>query len=544
MSKAKKILLIVLIPILLAAILTAVYFIKQRTELANAPEPAEFAASFSEAIFNEVKSGEQPKAQDGKAEGDFKGMSIENLPETPEGKLLYDYCLSGVKYELSGETLRDGVSAQQKISLSFPVLDGLAEGMNGEINEKLALMVGEAKTPDEVYDENNNFKPEIVENLYLELLNSRLNSGEKREKSTEVTMMLKYGKGEWKIENKEQVREGFLSWAEGVDFDDEAQKIKTDATAELTYIPFSYSIEETALRGPAPDKSKFIVTEDADEIEAMLQSEEAKKLIGDRKLLFSADIERIPGTPIHFYLDETILAISWQQVEAKAVGTYSEVIVADGSQIRRRIAGDEFENLEHKETSAFAADCNGVLTLGGDFYHHARNCGIVVYNREIYRFDPDTCDTCYITSSGDMLFSYRGQFSTQEEAQAFVDENDVLFSLAFGPVLIDEGKDVCPDSYQWGEINDHYARSALGMRGDKHYVALNINCQQPGYYYLATLRDAADAMLRAGCVKAYTLDGGQTATTVFDTELINPVQFGWEKPISDVIYFATAVPEK
>ena len=71
---------------------------------------------------------------------------------------------------------------------------------------------------------------------------------------------------------------------------------------------------------------------------------------------------------------------------------------------------------------------------------------------------------------------------------------------------------------------------------------MNINCWRPGteYYYLATLRQAADAMIARGCRKAYTLDGGQTATTVFHGELINPVQFGWEKEISDVIYFASA----
>lgn len=544
MSKGKKIMLIVLIPVLLAALVVAGLFIMRRIEIKNAPDPAGFAEKYSSEIFEAVKTGEQPEALAEKSDGDFGAMQIENLPRSEYGKLLYDYCLSGISYKLDGEIVREGIEAQQKISLSFPTIDGISEGMNENINAGLAEAVANANRREEVYDEENNFKPEIVENIFAEQLNSCLNQGETAEKSTEFTMMLKYSKDQWNITNKDEVRNGFLSWAEGMDFDAEAEKIKADAVSELTYIPFRYAIEETALSAPAPDQSKFLVTEDAAEIEARLQTDEAKKLIGDRELLFSTDIERIPGSPIHFYLDETILAISWQQVEAKAVGTYSEVIIADGSQLRRRIGGDEYESFDHKETSTFAQECNAVLTLGGDFYHHDRNCGIVVYNREIYRFDPDTCDTCYITSDGDMLFSYRGQFTTQEEAQAFVDENDVLFSLAFGPVLIDDGKDVCPDSYQWGEINDHYARSALGMLGDKHYVALNINCQQPGYYYLATLRDAADAMLRAGCEKAYTLDGGQTATTVFNTELINPVQFGWEKPISDVIYFGTAVPEK
>ncbi len=544
MSTGKKIGIIVLSAVLVVLLLVAGYFIMQRIQIANAPDPAAFSQKYSEEIFEAVKTGEQPEVLVEKDVSDLGAMQIEKMPETEDGKLLYDYCLSGIEYRLEGETVRDGANAQQKISLSFPTLDGISEGMNSEINAGLAEVVAGAARAQDVYTEDNNFKPEIVENLYSELLNSRLNTEEKQEKSTEFTMLLKYSKDEWKIVNKDEVRAGFLSWADGVDFDAEAEKIKAEATSELTYIPVALKIDEKALRGPLPDQNKFMVTTDPAEIVAVLETEEAKNLIGDKKLLWSPDVESIPGREMYCYLDETILVICWQQVEAKAVGTYSEVIVADGSQLRRRIAGDAYEDFNHTTTTEFAKDSNAVLTMGGDFYHHARNCGIIVYNREVKRFDPSTCDTCYITADGDMLFSYRNQFSTLEEAQAFVDENDILFSLAFGPVLIDDYKDVTPDNYPWGEINDHYARSGLGMFEDHHYLGLNINCQKPDYYYLVTLRDLADAMVRAGCRKAYTLDGGQTATTVFNQTLINPVQFGWEKPISDVIYFATAVPNE
>ena len=118
----------------------------------------------------------------------------------------------------------------------------------------------------------------------------------------------------------------------------------------------------------------------------------------------------------------------------------------------------------------------------------------------------------------------------------------MLFSLVFGPVLIDEYQDVTPELYPWGEVKDTYARAALGLLEKHHYLTMNINCAQPGtpYYNLATLRQEADAMLKRGCRKAYALDGGQTATTVFGGDLINPVQFGWEKDICDIIYFASA----
>ena len=226
------------------------------------------------------------------------------------------------------------------------------------------------------------------------------------------------------------------------------------------------------------------------------------------------------------------------------MGTFAETFIAHGSQIRRKIADDTFESFNHQLATELSRQSNAVLALGGDLYHHDRACGIMVYEREIYRFEPSTSDTCYITTDGDMLFSYRNQFTDISQAQQFIEDNDVLFSICFGPVLIDDGKDVTPQYYTWGEVNDFYARSALGMLGDKHYLSMNINCKQPGYYFLATLRQAANAMIEKGCIKAYALDGGQTAATIINNQLINPVQFGWERTTSDIIYFATAVPNE
>ena len=41
----------------------------------------------------------------------------------------------------------------------------------------------------------------------------------------------------------------------------------------------------------------------------------------------------------------------------------------------------------------------------------------------------------------------------------------------------------------------------------------------------------------------YTLDGGQTAVIAMNDKLINSVLFGFQRKISDIIYFATAVPD-
>ena len=45
-----------------------------------------------------------------------------------------------------------------------------------------------------------------------------------------------------------------------------------------------------------------------------------------------------------------------------------------------------------------------------------------------------------------------------------------------------------------------------------------------------------------GVLNAYMLDGGQTAAIITGDELMNTVDYGGERKTSDIIYFATALP--
>ena len=461
--------------------------------------------------------------------------------KTPEGKALKEAIVNSWSFELL-DSYREKRDALQRMNITYLDINSLNTGLQENAQAYLANCVENAKLSSEVYNEDLNFKKEVLDAAASEAFGLALKDAGTKESLIELP--LKYEDENWEADGTEGIEYIYsILWPADFDCDAAAEEILKKAVENPQYIRKTYTIEETAKKGPEPDRTKFGSTSDPAVIEALLETPIAKQLIGDRKLAWNKDIELIPDTQIHYYLDETILSIVWQEEEALAVGTFAETIVADASQLRRKIAGDTYQNYSHTTASEFAKQTNAVLAVGGDLYHHnARNCGIMVYEREIYRFEPNTCDTCYITADGDMLFSYRGQFKEVSEAEKFVEENDVLFSLCFGPALIDEGKDVTPYMYTWGEVLDTYARSALGMLGDKHYLTMNINCKLPNNYYLATLRQAADAMIAKGCVKAYALDGGQTATTVFNNQLINPVQFGWEREISDIIYFATALP--
>ena len=60
---------------------------------------------------------------------------------------------------------------------------------------------------------------------------------------------------------------------------------------------------------------------------------------------------------------------------------------------------------------------------------------------------------------------------------------------------------------------------------------------------IPTVKTFARNIAATGCRMAYCLDGGQTAAIVMGDQLINRPVYGQQRKISDIIYFATAMPE-
>lgn len=57
------------------------------------------------------------------------------------------------------------------------------------------------------------------------------------------------------------------------------------------------------------------------------------------------------------------------------------------------------------------------------------------------------------------------------------------------------------------------------------------------------LTTMADLMIGFGCDKAYNLDGGQTSLIVTNNRVMSYLSFFCERRVSDIIYFATAIPD-
>lgn len=300
-----------------------------------------------------------------------------------------------------------------------------------------------------------------------------------------------------------------------------------------------YVLNDSNIVAPEPNQENFGTTDDPSSLQWLINK--AHQHMDGQDMHFTTKTPIMEGTNVHYYLDDSLFAVTWKQIMHNVVYTFSEVKIQHPSQFRRFLSDGKYGSDKQYLTSQMATSVNAVVASAGDFYKYRRN-GVVVYNGNVERFHGTYLDSCFIDDQGDLLFSKAGELTCEDDLKKYVKEHNVRFSLSFGPIMIDDGKYCVPWYYPVGEISGNYSRAALCQLGPLHYLVVTVNDE--GYYNnFPTLYDFANALLDIGIEKAYTLDGGQTATIVMNDQVINRVSYGAERYISDIIYFATAIPE-
>ena len=312
----------------------------------------------------------------------------------------------------------------------------------------------------------------------------------------------------------------------------------SDALENVADIKKIYTIPESDLVAPKPDQSKFGSTTDPAVVQAVVDS--ASELLEGQELIWNPDIVLMEGSEIEYYCDETILVIAWKEAINNSACSFVEVKIAHGSQLRRALSDNTYGSSVYMYPTQMAQNANAVVAINGDFYGH-RSCGITIYQRQLYRFNPRTLENCFFTASGDMIFTHVGELNTEEEVKKFVQDNDITFSVSFGPILVENGEKKSTNTYLVGEVDIHYSRAAIGQVDKLHYLLMSIN-EEGVYKNRVTINQAADLIYAKGVPNAYALDGGQTATIVMNGETFNRPDWGNERIMTDIIYFATAIP--
>ena len=219
----------------------------------------------------------------------------------------------------------------------------------------------------------------------------------------------------------------------------------------------------------------------------------------------------------------------------------ADVWIADPSQLRTA-AAEDFDSDGTEFGSVLARRMNAVLAINGDFYCYQRAGTEVVIRQGIAfrdHWDRTRVDVLAIDEDGD-FHGISNPAKMQGETE--IDGKKIINAFCFGPLLVNNGEISMRESPYW-IINDHYSqRVAIAQTGPLQYRVIVTGPYKRGSrgFQFEDFRKYVAGM--EDILVAYNLDGGDSAVMVFNGEKINDPLNENERPLADIIYFASAWP--
>ncbi len=218
---------------------------------------------------------------------------------------------------------------------------------------------------------------------------------------------------------------------------------------------------------------------------------------------------------------------------------FSTIYVADvklssAEYLKTALAHNQYGLNIKDTTSNMAEEHNAILAISGDYYG-AQKAGYVLRNGKLYRAKP-------IGDHEDLCVDAEGNFSIINEQDIM--GKDLYYAgmqqvFSFGPALVKDGE---INVEREDEVYYHKTsnpRTAIGIIDRLHYVFVVSDGRVKESKGL-TLYELAEFMKKLGCSIAYNLDGGGSATIVFNGEVLNQPTFDGdvisERNISDIVY--------
>ena len=233
------------------------------------------------------------------------------------------------------------------------------------------------------------------------------------------------------------------------------------------------------------------------------------------------------------------------------------VEIADASQLRTATAGPLSAKKAHY-VETIARNNNAVIAMNGDDYiktDNSKEKSFEVRMTQVVTQDHKRnkayklYDTLVIDNKGDFHL-----FPLSEGLMDYVSQSkDVIVqALTFGPSLVIDGKIQDIEKRKSVYAGTHKnPRSAIGQSGPLSYVMVVVEAKKRGDGTGVTHAELAQIMFELGCTQAFNLDGGNSAEMVMPGPDPDNAFFSCKgdnsanvRPQSDIIFFATAVPEE
>lgn len=129
---------------------------------------------------------------------DYSDLGLASEPKTEAGMLIYDALKQSYHYELIGDCQVEMIQASQRVSLRYLDVAAVSAQLDELTAKKLKILV-QTMDHDQVYDEEDNYLPEITQQAYIQALEQALKDARSCYTTVEFEVSLKYSGGKWLI---------------------------------------------------------------------------------------------------------------------------------------------------------------------------------------------------------------------------------------------------------------------------------------------------------------------------------------------------------
>lgn len=150
----------------------------------------------AEAFMEAVCAGDFAAAEE--LLSNYSSLGLDTLPETELGRMVHGPLLESYSYAFAGNCNVDMLEARQPVRFTFLDLAALTQAAAEGVPAQLEAIV-DRQGSEEVYDEENNYLPEVTELAYKRALEALLENPEDFYSTRKFSLSLSYAGGSWQL---------------------------------------------------------------------------------------------------------------------------------------------------------------------------------------------------------------------------------------------------------------------------------------------------------------------------------------------------------
>ncbi len=266
---------------------------------------------------------------------------------------------------------------------------------------------------------------------------------------------------------------------------------------------------------------------------------------------YTLPIDFSPGMPVNqkYFLSDTLYEDPTIRVQV-STGTEEGVLywiadieIQDASQLRT-VAAEDFDSNGAEFGSVLARRMNAVIAVDGDYYSYIRNGGpapVTIRQGVAFQDHWDRARTDVLAIDEDGDFHAISDPKTLQGCTE-IDGKKIINALYFGPLLVSDGKIGRRNAPYWVPDDQYSQRVAIAQTGHLKYRIIVTGPYRRGSRAFLFERWRRFVAGMDDIQVAYNLDGGDSAVLFFNGKKINDPGNENERPLADIVYFASAWP--